>query len=471
VSTPLADSSRRLRGHAARVPDSPVYFALLLAALAVAARISLVIDRFPAPLQADTLVYFEVADEIGDGNLFFRDVLGRTPGYAWFVLAADLLPLARDHAVVLVQHLIGVALTVAVFLSSWRLFGRVAAVLAGLLVATSPALIFLEDEPLPDFLFGVFVAAAAILLAFTAVRGSDQSSKFMPVILGAVIGAAALVKPAGQVLVLAPIPALAFAGWRGRRLLRDVLLVAGACLVVISPWIVHSIVRYGSPSLSPQGSLTLFHRVYEVDRRPIPQDSRDGRVAARAVAAHPELRIHVAAYEGLVEEYEDGREALAATGRLAREEIAEYPLTYAWDSITGVDRVLFEARSSSGIDDLLSPRVESAGLSSAVWGIGVALSDIWWLAALHGLAGLAAVILGSRVRRVAALALLSVWLAVALATVASHGGLGRYSLQLAPVTWMLTTAGISALLIAVVQGSRFARSRRSSAPAPESSSA
>jgi 4-amino-4-deoxy-L-arabinose transferase-like glycosyltransferase len=459
-------SRRRLAKHAAGLLDSPVYLALLLAALAVAARISLVIDRFPAPLQADTVVYFEVADKIGDGNLFFRDVLGRTPGYAWLVLAADVLPLAREHAVVLVQHLIGVVLTVAVFLSSWRLFGRLAAVLAGLLVATSPALIFLEDEPLPDFLFGALVAAAALLLAFTAVRGSDESGKGMPVMLGAVIGAAALVKPVGQVLILAAIPALAFAGWRGKRLLRDVLLVAVACLVVISPWIVHSVIRYGSPSLSPQSSLTLFHRVYEVDRRPIPRDSRDGRVAARAVAAHPELRIHVAAYEGLVAEYGDSREALAAAGRLAREGIAGYPFTYAWDSVTGVDRFLFEARSTSGIDDLLTPRVERAGLSSAVWGIGVALSDIWWLAALHGLAGLAAVTLGSRARRVAALALLSVWLAVALATVASHGGLGRYSLQLAPVTWMLTTAGISALVIAVIRGSR-----SSAAPARKSSSA
>ena len=77
----------------------------------------------------------------------------------------------------LVQHLIGVALTVAVFLSSWRLFGRLAAVPAGLLVATSPALIFLEDEPLPDFLFGALVAAAALLLAFVAVRGATRAAR------------------------------------------------------------------------------------------------------------------------------------------------------------------------------------------------------------------------------------------------------------------------------------------------------
>lgn len=460
---------RRLEAHAARVLDSPVYFALLLAALAAAARISLAIDRPALPLQADTVVYYTVADEIGDGNLFFRDVLGRTPGYAWFVLAADLLPLARDHAVLLVQHLIGVALTVAVFLSSWRLFGRLAAVPAGLLVATSPALLFLEDEPLPDFLFGVLVTAAALLLAFVAVRGSEKAGKRIPLLLGVVIGAAALVKPVGQVLLLAPIPALAFAGWRGKRLLRDVLLVAVACLVVISPWVVHSIVRYGSPTLSPQGSLTLFHRVYEFDKRPIPQDSRDGRVAARAVAQQPGLRIYEAAYEGLVAEHKDSREALAAAGRLARDGIAEYPLTYAWDTVTTLDRYLFEVRSSSTMDDLLSERVERPGLSAAVWDVGVVLSRVWWLAVL--LAGLGAVLLGSRARRVAALALLSVWLAVALATVASHGGLGRYSLQLAPVTWMLTTAGISALLIAVVRGARVARARPSRASAPESSSA
>ena len=188
----------------------------------------------------------------------------------------------------------------------------------------------------------------------------------------------------GQVLLLAAIPALAFAGWRGKRLLRDLLLVAVACLVVISPWIVHSVDPLRVADAVAAGSLTLFHRVYEFDRRPIPQDSRDGRVAARAVAQHPELRIYEAAYEGLVAEHNDSRKALAAAGRLAREEIAEYPLTYAWNTVTTLDRFLFEVRSTSTIDDLLTERLERPGLSSAVWDVGVVVSQVWWLAALAG---------------------------------------------------------------------------------------
>jgi hypothetical protein len=298
-----------------------------------------------------------------------------------------------------------------------------------------------------------------------AIRGTALSGRRWAALVGALVGAAALVKPVAQVLVVAPVPALAFAGWRGRRLARDALIVAGVCLLVIGPWVVHGLIRHGSPSLSPQGSLTLFNRVYEVDRRAIPETSLEGRVAARGVAAHPELRIHVAAFEELMVKYRgDNREALSAMGRLAREGIADYPLAYVWKSVRGVSRFLPEVKSEPPTDDWLLPRAGwSPGLSEDIWKVGQAVSDVWWIAALHGVSAIVVVLLGSRRTRVAGVALLSVWALVALATVASHGGLARYSLALAPITWILTTAGIAALVSAVLAGSAMRRTAEASA--------
>ncbi len=49
--------------------------------------------------------------------------------------------------------------------------------------------------------------------------------------------------------------------------------------------------------------------------------------------------------------------------------------------------------------------------------------------------------IGDRRSRLAGAALMSVWLTMAVGTVLTHGGLWRYSMQLAPITLMLATAG------------------------------
>jgi hypothetical protein len=59
---------------------------------------------------------------------------------------------------------------------------------------------------------------------------------------------------------------------------------------------------------------------------------------------------------------------------------------------------------------------------------------------------------GEERSRRAAGALLSVWLVLTLGTVLTHGELWRYSMQLAPIVWMLGSAGAVALGTEVLRG-------------------
>jgi hypothetical protein len=69
------------------------------------------------------------------------------------------------------------------------------------------------------------------------------------------------------------------------------------------------------------------------------------------------------------------------------------------------------------------------------------LVNAWWILCLSGLALVLVLFTGDRRHRAAAAALISVWLAMALGTVLTHGGLWRYSMQLAPLTLILVSAG------------------------------
>jgi 4-amino-4-deoxy-L-arabinose transferase-like glycosyltransferase len=424
---------------------TPWLGALLLAVVSLLVRVPFVAGRHTPPEQLDTTTYFATADQIGAGHLFFQDMLTRGPGYSIFVLIADLLPAEREHAIAFTQHLLGIVLIVAAFLFAWRWFGTVAAWMTGILMATSPLLFVVEDDALPDFLFGGLVFAVAATLALLLVK-AVPFPRVWPVVVGLLIGIAALVKPVAQVLLLAPLLTLPLAGWAWRAVVRDVALVVLGCLVVIGPWMVHGLIRYGSPSLSAQGSLTLFNRVYEVDQRPLPLDTADGRAVARAVERRPDERIHAVAFDTLYQaNAHDSRDTLAAMRRLAVEGIEGYPVAYAFDSVTGIDRFVSEIRTRGGAGDPYTPRAGPLGtaLPRAVWSGGTVVSIVWLVITAFGLTALAAVVLGSRERRLAAAALLVVWLLVALATVATHGGLPRYSMQLAPITWMLSVAGLT----------------------------
>src|SRR4051794_3344521 len=141
---------------------------IVVAGIAVLVRFPLLFDRFDAATAPpDAATYLALADQIQHGPGLWHAAAGisRTPGYPLLILALDVLPGRREDAIMVAQHLVGVALAVAVLLIAWRFFGRAPAALSSLLVALSTQLIAVENDVLTDFLFGVAVFLGAVALA------------------------------------------------------------------------------------------------------------------------------------------------------------------------------------------------------------------------------------------------------------------------------------------------------------------
>lgn len=421
----------------------------VLAAVALVARLPLLIGRKQVGENFDAGDYLLVADRIWRGDPFEAGLVPRTPGYAMLITPAIRLPFDDMPSIVTLQHLLGLLLVATIVLAAWRLFGGATAIGAGVLAAASPLMIVVEDDVLPDMAFAAILLAVATATGVLAPTAHPRPWAFPA--LGGLIGAAALIKPVGQVLVLAVPVALLMARHPWRVVGRRSALTVVAAALVISPWVMHNAIEDGRPVLSQQDGLTLFNRVFEVDKRPLPDSSGDDRLV-RAVARQsaraqfpPENRLHSALFQELMRRGYTNNEAIAFERRYAREAIEGYPVGYAARTVAELPRTVVdvgrvpEERERPG-DRADAPLAEA--VAAPLWWLGERLSEVWVLATLFGALILITPFAGSRERRAAAAAYLAVWLLVALGTAASNGGAVRYSADLAPLTWILGTYGL-----------------------------
>jgi 4-amino-4-deoxy-L-arabinose transferase-like glycosyltransferase len=115
----------------------------------------------------------------------------RTPGYPLFLIPFALLR-ASIAQTVAVQHLLAVALAVVVQMVAWRASGsRAAGLLAGLVAALDPSLIFAANVIMTETLASAMLVALAILLA----REKGVPSPLRIGLAGVVCGAAYLIRP------------------------------------------------------------------------------------------------------------------------------------------------------------------------------------------------------------------------------------------------------------------------------------
>jgi hypothetical protein len=236
-------------------------------------------------------------------------------------------------------------------------------------------------------------------------------------------------------------------------------------LVVISPWLARNAIDHGHPSMSVQGSVTLFMRVFDVDGSPIPTDKPYGRFA-REVQQRPdrgglehEVKVALVEERRLSEEEAfDVEKTLALTA--IRREPGEYALG-TWRELKRSVRDINGFDGSSALLDELDrtrpPVPESA--TTGIWEVARPLSSVWWLLSLNVVAGLLVLLTGEPARRRAGAALISVWVVVTLCTVLAAGEMWRFSIQLAPLTWLLGSAG-AAILVSSVWSWLASRSRR-----------
>lgn len=445
-----------MRAAAARLASArlPVW-AAAFGALALLVRLPLFFQRHELAPGGDSDYYLQLAHHLLHG----QGVQGEhfyTPGYPAFFALMDVLPGRIEDAAAIAQHLAGVAMVVGILIATWRCFGRAPALLAAAIGALSPVLVAQENTLLPDFFFGALVLAGAVALA-EALRRRPANVRLL-VVAGVAFGLATWIKPAGQFLLLAAPPVLLFATRDLRGTLRGSAVVALALIVTISPWLARNAIRYGFPSMSNQGGRTLFNRTFDVDGLPIPTDQRYGDLAqqlslrnqrdpsaSQTPGDHPRLNYDF--YQALRDRGLSQDDAIAVERRLALIAVRRHPATYLRDTARQLRLVVADLnqfpRSWEGRTEL--DRVLPYS-STRAWDLARGAYSLWWLLSLGALGSLLALFVGPRDRRNAAAALISVWLAVSVGTVMAHGEDWRYSVQLAPLTWMVGSAGVVILV-------------------------
>ncbi len=227
----------------------------------------------------DMSIYDYTASALAEGKGFI-DFAGAPsahwpPGYP-----AVLAPLywATDNSLLsarLLNAVIGVATVLLVFLLGAKTFDRRIGLVGAGLLAVFPGQVFatslIMTEPLFTFAFLLILVVAAYALLGDAQKPGRQGL-IRAAIIGVLIGAAALVRGEGLLLV-AVIPALLFYARRFSprfALAQSSLIVLGAAIVIL-PWTVRNVVKMHAPiimSTSATEALWVGHH-----------DGANGRIA------------------------------------------------------------------------------------------------------------------------------------------------------------------------------------------------
>jgi 4-amino-4-deoxy-L-arabinose transferase-like glycosyltransferase len=242
AATPASDAREQRR----RVPSHLAWAALVLV-VALAARSVWVAyapsDPMDGRIFSDPVFYYYSAAHIADGGGYIQPLTGADtaywpPGYTF--LLTGLFKVFGAHVSIAwgVNIVLGALTCVALYYLGRLVAGWRTGVTAGLLLALFPGHVFFSSLVLSEVTF-TFLVVVALLLAALATRRGDKHARWLLLLLGVTIGAAALVR--GQGLFLIPLAALFWwlqSDWR--RALRWTALAAVAAFVVIAPWTVRN---------------------------------------------------------------------------------------------------------------------------------------------------------------------------------------------------------------------------------------
>ena len=229
----------------------------LIFALALALRLAYLMDLrhtpfFSAP-QMDALYHDQWARRLAEGDWIGNGVFFRAPLYPYF-LGVFYALFGPDYVLVrVVQFVIGAA-TAA--MTAWmvdRRFGRVAGVVAGLLVATHGPLVYYEGE----LLLVVLEAPLFLLTLWSLDRAAGSASARKWASAGICLGVAALVRP--TILAVLPCVAVYAIVRRARIPLAAPLAYGGAAILVLSPVLLrNAVVGHDLVPVASQGGLNYY---------------------------------------------------------------------------------------------------------------------------------------------------------------------------------------------------------------------
>jgi 4-amino-4-deoxy-L-arabinose transferase-like glycosyltransferase len=207
-----------------------------------------------APLQSDALTYWRGGERIVDGDwLLLREPpeITRTPGYLLYVAFFQSVCGPRAlAATIIVQQLLVLANAFLACWTCWQLTRAKSVVLLCLAlslfcISAHGVAVQLLSDTLLSFLLTLCVAAvSAWFVAPSPTRAAA---------IGAVLGAAILVKPVAQLAWAPIVVTMLFAVGRGlswRRRATQATCVLLAAGLIVAPWLIRNQVYFGGPFLT-----------------------------------------------------------------------------------------------------------------------------------------------------------------------------------------------------------------------------
>ena len=247
-----ADDEARDLGHVASPPEvlrpgggiaSHLVGAAAVVVVALAARSLWVAyapsDPMDGRIFSDPVFYYYSAAHMADGGGYIQPLTSANtaywpPGYS--LLLTPLFKLFGAHVSIAwgVNIVLGALTCVALYYLGRAVSGERTGIVAGFALALFPGHVFFSSLVLSEVTF-TFLVVVALLLAALVSRRTGGRAVWLVVLLGATIGAAALVR--GQGLLLIPLAAVFWLVQAGRRrALWGTALATAVAFIVIAPW-------------------------------------------------------------------------------------------------------------------------------------------------------------------------------------------------------------------------------------------
>jgi 4-amino-4-deoxy-L-arabinose transferase-like glycosyltransferase len=243
-----------------RHPDLTCIIILLV--VGAAARLALAFRAPPLFVGGDSQTYLVPGYDLANG-LGFAPILKRPPLYPLFVAFSIVLTGEDPHGLAFLQHLLGLGTIVLTYWLARAVFsgpgglaaGRLAGLVAGLLVALNGTLIVYERYVMAETLFTALLTGSALAL----VLGAQRSSWRLYALGGLLLALASFNRAAAQLLL--PVVPLVAVIWH--RHVKLAARLSGAMLagflIVSLPWMLLTLVQSGSLGASGLGE-ALFWR-------------------------------------------------------------------------------------------------------------------------------------------------------------------------------------------------------------------
>ncbi len=232
-------------------------FALLVLGLII--RVGYILTLENSVYWEDETDYMRLSESIVTGNGFVnpdgQPTAFRAPGYPVFLAALNVVGIKGILPIRIAQAFISVLTLFLLYLLACRIFNPVAGIVSLGLGAVYPYFIFISGTVLATVLYSFLL----VLFAYIFHIALSEKNKWMLLLSGIVLGLTILTRSAALV-ILGVIFLWLFITFR-----KDLkifagysLLLTGACLIVISPWIVRNYTKLNVANISSNGGRNLW---------------------------------------------------------------------------------------------------------------------------------------------------------------------------------------------------------------------